>query len=253
MTLPAVEGNASRGLIGNSTFLSAGASKPTVANSSDANECSFGETYRTGKRGGQYIGLTADIPYSGLVVSVLFLYCLPSLPSIASPADPTLPPPPPSLLPPARLLRQSLTQLCLPPCSWVWVSSPSSSPLPLLPSAYHVSPLPSVACCCIWEIYVVQCFSTCLPIKLSASACRQQSSCLVSHQDSGLQSWLLSHNGYLRVQPEFAAEGFARRAIIGLVCMHLKQCIWAACDEHATCVCRSSMHLGLMDLWWLAQ
>lgn len=69
ITLPAIEGNASRGLIGNSTFLSAGASKPTVANSSDANECSFGETYRTGKRGGQYIGLTADIPYSALFVS----------------------------------------------------------------------------------------------------------------------------------------------------------------------------------------
>lgn len=70
VTLPAVEGNASRGLIGNSTFLAAGASKPTVSNSSDANECSFGETYRNGKRGGQYIALTADIPYSTLYVSI---------------------------------------------------------------------------------------------------------------------------------------------------------------------------------------
>jgi len=55
LTLPAVEGNASRGLIGNSTFLSAGATKPTIGYSSNANQCSFGSTYRNAKRGGQYI------------------------------------------------------------------------------------------------------------------------------------------------------------------------------------------------------
>jgi len=33
------EGNASRGLVGNSTFLSVGATKPTVGNKSDANQC----------------------------------------------------------------------------------------------------------------------------------------------------------------------------------------------------------------------
>lgn len=113
VTLPAVEGNASRGLIGNSTFLSAGASKPTVANSSDANECSLGETYRTGKRGGQYIGLTADIPYWGLVPSSC-----------------------------TACLACHLLQLCLPPRSWVGSPSSFSQPSSRAPLPLPPQPLP---------------------------------------------------------------------------------------------------------------
>ena len=69
VTLSNIQSNATRGLLGNTTFVSAGAVKPGVAESTDANQCSFGELYRTGKRGGPFIAVPADIPTSSVYVS----------------------------------------------------------------------------------------------------------------------------------------------------------------------------------------
>lgn len=66
VTLSNIQSNATRGLLGNTTFVSAGAVKPGVAESTDANQCSFGELYRTGKRGGPFIAVPADIPTSSV-------------------------------------------------------------------------------------------------------------------------------------------------------------------------------------------
>lgn len=72
MTLPNIASNASHGLEGSATLLSAGAVQPVLAaNGSTANQCSFGETYRTAVRGGPFIGVNADIPSASLYVRLL--------------------------------------------------------------------------------------------------------------------------------------------------------------------------------------
>ncbi|KAL3150830.1 hypothetical protein ABBQ32_000588 [Trebouxia sp. C0010 RCD-2024] len=62
VTLANIQSNASQGLLGNTTFIPAGAVKPSAAASTGANQCSFGELYRTAKRGGPFIAQPADIP-----------------------------------------------------------------------------------------------------------------------------------------------------------------------------------------------
>ncbi|KAL0017780.1 hypothetical protein WJX77_011291 [Trebouxia sp. C0004] len=69
VTLPNIASNASHGLEGSATLLSAGAVKPVqAANGSTANQCSFGETYRTAVRGGPFIAMNADIPTPSLYI-----------------------------------------------------------------------------------------------------------------------------------------------------------------------------------------
>ena len=82
VTLPNIQSNASRGLLGNTTFISAGAVMPAASESTDANQCSLGELYRIGKRGGPFIATNADIPTASVYVSVhlqaTFSLCLES-------------------------------------------------------------------------------------------------------------------------------------------------------------------------------
>ena len=81
MTLSNIQSNASRGLLGNTTFLSAGAVKPAAAEDTDANQCSLGELYRVGKRGGPFIAINADIPHPSIYVSHLYI-CLEGKPCL---------------------------------------------------------------------------------------------------------------------------------------------------------------------------
>lgn len=69
VTLANIQSNASQGLLGNTTFIPAGAVKPSAAASTGANQCSFGELYRTAKRGGPFIAQPADIPTASVYVS----------------------------------------------------------------------------------------------------------------------------------------------------------------------------------------
>nr|QOL01286.1 putative extracellular protein TR9_087 [Trebouxia lynnae] len=62
VTLPNIQSNASIGMLGNTTFISAGAVMPAASESTDANQCSLGDLYRIGKRGGPFIATNADIP-----------------------------------------------------------------------------------------------------------------------------------------------------------------------------------------------
>lgn len=68
VTLSNIQSNASRGLLGNTTFISAGAVRPSAAEDTDANQCSLGELYRIGKRGGPFIATNADIPTASVYV-----------------------------------------------------------------------------------------------------------------------------------------------------------------------------------------
>ena len=70
MTLFNIQSNASQGLLGNTTFISAGAVLPSAAESTDANQCSFASVYRSAKRGGPYIAQPADLPTSSIYVSL---------------------------------------------------------------------------------------------------------------------------------------------------------------------------------------
>lgn len=69
VTLSNIQSNASQGLLGNTTFISAGAALPSAAESTDANQCSFASVYRNAKRGGPYIAQPADLPTSSIYVS----------------------------------------------------------------------------------------------------------------------------------------------------------------------------------------
>ncbi|DBA84773.1 TPA: hypothetical protein ACH3X1_005812 [Trebouxia sp. C0004] len=62
VTLSNILSNASIGLLGNTTFISSGAVMPAASEGTDANQCSLGELYRIGKRGGPFIAINADIP-----------------------------------------------------------------------------------------------------------------------------------------------------------------------------------------------
>ena len=76
MTLSNIQSNASRGLLGNTTFIPAGAVKPSLAASTGANQCSFGSLYRTAKRGGPFIAQPADIPTASVYVSPGYLFVM---------------------------------------------------------------------------------------------------------------------------------------------------------------------------------
>ena len=71
VTLSNIQSNASVGLLGNTTFISAGAVKPSLAEDTDANQCSLGELYRIGKRGGPFIATNADIPGPAIYVRLI--------------------------------------------------------------------------------------------------------------------------------------------------------------------------------------
>lgn len=43
---------------------------PAASEGTDANQCSLGELYRIGKRGGPFIAITADIPTASVYVSI---------------------------------------------------------------------------------------------------------------------------------------------------------------------------------------
>ena len=53
------------------TLVSAGAAAPKPNQDSDANACSYGETYREAVRGGPYVATTAAYPQPSIYVSPL--------------------------------------------------------------------------------------------------------------------------------------------------------------------------------------
>lgn len=69
VTLSNIQSNATQGRLGNTTFISAGAMKPSAAASTGANQCSFASVYRSAKRGGPFIAQPADLPTSSVYVS----------------------------------------------------------------------------------------------------------------------------------------------------------------------------------------
>ena len=57
------------------TLQPAGATAPQQSQDSDANACSYGETYRAAVRGGAYVATPADYPQPSLYVRSCFWQC----------------------------------------------------------------------------------------------------------------------------------------------------------------------------------